>query len=187
MNHFYENIQGWFSYPHFYKEAVEKYPTESHFVEVGSWKGKSTSFMAVEIINSGKNIKFDCVDTWQGSLDEEPHRNDPSIINGTLYDEFLKNTNSVKHIINPIRLTSIEASKLYDNNSLDFVLIDASHIYQDVYDDINSWLPKIKIGGTLAGDDYSEQWPGVMQATNELIPFGHLIVINNCWKYIVCQ
>jgi hypothetical protein len=185
MLHYFQSIQGWFSYEHFYKEAIEKYQDGSHFVEVGSWKGKSTVFMAVEIANSDKNIKFDCVDTWQGSLDEEPHRNDPCIINCTLYDEFLKNIEPVKHIVNPIKSTSVEASKLYNDASLDFVLIDASHIYEDVCDDICSWLPKIKTGGTLAGDDYSEQWPGVIRAVNELIPMGQLVVINNCWKYIV--
>ena len=43
---------------------------------------------------------------------------------------------------------------LYENNSLDFVLIDASHKYIDVKEDIISWLPKVKKGGYLIGDDY---------------------------------
>ena len=29
--------------------------------------------MAVEIINSNKNIKFDCVDTWKGSIEHETY------------------------------------------------------------------------------------------------------------------
>ena len=36
-------------------------------MEVGSFLGKSAVFMAVEIINSGKRIKFDCIDHWKGS------------------------------------------------------------------------------------------------------------------------
>mgnify|MGYP003349871615 CR=1 FL=1 len=69
MQHFYENIgpENWFNYQDLYRMVVEKYPSGSHFIEVGSWKGRSSAFMAVEIINSGKNIKFDCVDTWEGS------------------------------------------------------------------------------------------------------------------------
>ena len=37
--------------------------------------------------DNGKNIKFDCVDTWLGSLDEEVHQTDPSVVNDTLFDE----------------------------------------------------------------------------------------------------
>ena len=69
MNHFYEQIQGWFDFEDLYSDVVKTFPEESHFVEVGSWKGKSASFMAVEIHNSKKQIKFDCVDTWNGSVE----------------------------------------------------------------------------------------------------------------------
>jgi len=71
-------------------------------------------------------------------------------------------------VINPIRTTSIEASKLYEDNSLDFVFIDASHKYVDVKDDIKSWLPKVRKGGILAGDDII--WGGVEKAVKELLP-----------------
>ena len=45
------------------------------------------------------------------------------------------------------------------DHSLDFVFLDASHEYKDVKDDIEHWLPKVKIGGTLGGDDMN--WKGV--------------------------
>ena len=48
---------------------VNHFTDNSHFVEIGSWKGRSASYMAVEIFNSRKNIKFDCVDTWCGSVE----------------------------------------------------------------------------------------------------------------------
>jgi len=66
MEHFYKDLgENWFTYPGLYSMIVEKYPTNSHFVEVGVWKGMSAAYMAVEIINSGKNIKFDCIDIWE--------------------------------------------------------------------------------------------------------------------------
>ncbi|MAH48569.1 hypothetical protein CMI37_22280, partial [Candidatus Pacearchaeota archaeon] len=65
MEHFYEGIHGWFNYQSLYTEIVNKYPSGSHFVEVGSWLGKSAAFMSVEIINSKKEIRFDCVDAWE--------------------------------------------------------------------------------------------------------------------------
>ena len=69
MEHFYESIEGWFSGTDkkCYDDAVEKYKDDDVFVEVGSFKGRSSIAMAVNIINSGKKIKFNCVDTCQGS------------------------------------------------------------------------------------------------------------------------
>ncbi len=166
MEHFFQNIQGWFNFDGLYHEQVQKAVEPAHFVEVGVWKGKSAAYMLVEIINSGKNIKFDLVDTWQGSLE---HQNDPEIVNNTLYDEYRANLAPVRDHYTERRMTSIEAAALYDDNSLDFVLIDASHEYLDVKADILAWLPKVKPGGTLAGDDIL--WPGVLKAVDELLTY----------------
>ena len=58
MEHFYRNIPGWFSYEYVYKDIVEQADDDSLFVEIGSYKGMSTAFMSVEIINSGKKYSF---------------------------------------------------------------------------------------------------------------------------------
>ena len=180
MNHFYENIQGWFSYPHIYSKVVAEATSPAHFVEVGAWKGRSSAYMAVEIINSKKDIKFDVVDTWKGS-DEEAHISDPYIQTDTLYDLFISNLKPVEKYYTPKRMSSIEASKLYKDNSLDFVLLDASHTYVDVKADILAWLPKVKKGALLIGDDYFSGFPGVIQAVQEVIPTSTIAVPH--WIY----
>ena len=109
--------------------------------------------MAVNIANSGKQIRFDAVDTWRGSVDEAVHQTDPAVINDTLYAEFLANMEPVKQYVNPVRASSQEALALYEDNSLDFVLIDGSHVYEDVRADITGWLQKLKPGCLIAGDD----------------------------------
>jgi hypothetical protein len=60
-----------------------------------------------------------------------------------------------------IRLPSIEASKLFDDGSLDFVYIDGDHSYDPVIADIESWEPKVRSGGIVSGHDYKisdETW-----------------------------
>ena len=60
MEHIYNQLnfgEDWFTYPNLYSDMVKKFPSGSKFVEVGSWKGKSSSYITVEIINSNKNIK----------------------------------------------------------------------------------------------------------------------------------
>lgn len=164
MEHFYRNIQGWFTFPTLYSEAVRQAKENSYFVEVGTWKGCSAAFMAVEIINSGKNIKFDCVDTWEGS---EEHNIKTASEKEKLYEEFLSNIEPVKHIINPVRCSSVEASKQYLDNSLDFVFIDAGHDYKSVMEDLVHWYPKVKKGGIISGHDYFHEWPEVVKAVND--------------------
>jgi predicted O-methyltransferase YrrM len=61
----------------------------------------------------------------------------------------------------------LDACKLYQDNSLDFVFIDASHEYQDVKEDIINWLPKVKIGGIIAGHDIGS--PEVGKAVVEVL------------------
>ncbi len=174
MEHFYQNIgEDWMDFQNFYSKMVEHFPDNSHFVEIGSWKGRSSSYMAVEILNSNKKIKFDCVDTWEGSL-EHTDVNSPFFIQELvdnkdwLYYEFLKNTLPVRDMINPIRLSSLESAKLYPDRSLDFIFIDASHEYEDVKQDILSWYPKVKKGGYIAGHDYTT-FDGVQKAVDEII------------------
>jgi cephalosporin hydroxylase len=182
--HFYTKIQGWFNYQELYHEIVKELPDNSHIVELGAWKGCSTAFLAVEIINSGKNIKLDVVDTWKGSIDEIGHQTDPDMIkyNGDIFPLFMENIDPVKHVINPIQLPTEEAYKLYADKSLDFVFLDANHSYACVKEDIKNWLPKVKAGGVFAGHDWNHiSWPGVVQAVKESFALDKIIVIGECW------
>lgn len=171
MEHFcFESHMGenWFTYPALYKAVVDYFPSGSHFIEVGVWKGMSASFMAVEIINSQKQIKFDCIDTWLGS---EEHKDIAEVQNNTLYEKFLENIKPVAHIINPIRIDSVEASKNYADGSINFVFIDGDHSYEGCKRDILAWLPKIADGGILAGHDYA--WtPHIQQLVSEIFGEG---------------
>lgn len=182
MEHFYQTIssENWFNYPDVYSMMVEKYGDGSHFVEVGTWKGQSACFMAVEIINSEKNIVFDCVDTWEyvQTSSEIPKRDFEN-----LYEIFLENILPVKDYINIVKGISWEASSKYDDNSLDFIFIDAAHDYYSVTKDLNSWFPKLKKGGTIAGHDY---YPGlgVYPAVNDFFKDKtKLKTTESCWIY----
>jgi cephalosporin hydroxylase len=167
MEHFYLDIQGWFDFDNIYKDMILNLSDGSHVVEVGSWKGKSAAFMCVEILNSGKQIKFDCVDIWSGAGEDGEYSNDNSVISQTLYDEFLKNMEPVIGLYTPIREWSDKAASRYNDGALDFVFIDAGHSYENVIADITAWLPKVKKGGVIGGHDYSHA-AGVKKAVNEV-------------------
>lgn len=171
MQHFYHKIHGWFNFENLYHQIVPLLPEGAHVVEVGAWQGRSAAYLGVEIVNSGKLITFDIVDTWEGSLE---HQNHELVQKDELYQVFLSNMKPLEGYYNPLRMTSLAAAELYADASLDFVLLDASHEYEDVLKDIRAWLPKIKQGGILAGDDYHHTWPGVVQAVKDSLP-QHLV------------
>jgi hypothetical protein len=184
MDHFYDKIEGWFyeDDKRSYDRAVYKYNSGDIFVEVGSFKGRSSIAMAVNIINSGKDIKFYCVDTWLGSIEHQSGQDseDKDVINNNLKNIFIKNIESVKNIITSIEKTSIEAANDFENSSLSFVFIDASHDYENVKKDLEAWYPKIKKGGTLAGHDWT--WPDVSRAVVEFANNKRLHAQNNIWE-----
>jgi hypothetical protein len=180
MKHYYSEIgEDWFTYPNFYSSMVNKFTDNSKFVEIGCWRGRSACFLGVEILNSGKNISLDCVDTWKGS---EEHLDYGILENDGLYKEFIHNIEPIKNIINPIRMTSLEASSLYPDGSLDFVFLDASHKYEDIKEDMEAWYPKVKSGGIFSGHDYPT-WPEVVKAVDRFFESRGLEFTSSeyCW------
>ena len=56
--------------------------------------------------------------------------------------------------VTQLRLSSLEAARRFNDSSLDLVYLDAGHSFEAVRNDIRAWLPKVKPGGLIAGDDY---------------------------------
>lgn len=166
MNHFYFNIDGWFGFQHIYLEAVHKY--DGIFVEIGAWKGRSTAFLAVEAIKSGKAIDLHVVDTFEGS-DEPEHHGDRDI--NRLRQVFDHNIAPVAEFLTVHQMTSVDAAARFADGSVSFALIDAAHDYDSVKADIAAWLPKMKTGGWLCGDDiaWGDDRP-VERAVTEMLP-----------------
>lgn len=43
----------------------------------------------------------------------------------------------------------------FEDNSVDIVLVDGCHSYDGVYEDLSLWMPKVKDGGSMWGDDFN--------------------------------
>lgn len=176
MIHYYQKIFGYFNFENFYRKMVDEAKDGDIFVEIGCYRGRSTAFLATEILNSNKKITLNCVDTWLGSPEH--------LRGGLAYDMatdipdglfklFLNNLYPFlgKEWFRIIREKSVDASKLFADESLDMVLIDAAHDYVSVTEDISAWYPKIKKNKILAGDDYG--WESVKKAVDDF--FGESI------------
>lgn len=90
-----------------------------------------------------------------------------------MYRNIVAKGKMYKNKLHVMRMDSEEAAKKIPDGSLDMVFIDANHAYEYVKKDIIAWLPKVKVGGILAGHDYGKKGPegnfGVTEAVNELI------------------
>lgn len=176
MEHYYKQLPGWAGFENLYREVVKLAPQDrpSVFVEIGSWLGRSAALMGVEVLNSGKPIVMHCVDPW---LDGGPDLRDTKYFKDLKtgpYETFLANVKPVAAVLNPMRMPSLEAAKLFVDGTLDFVMIDGDHSYEACKADIEAWLPKVRPGGIISGDDYL--WPGVKQAAHEAFgtPIAHI-------------
>ena len=182
LNHFYQNIQGWCDFADYYAKIVASLPDGAKVVEVGVWHGQSTAALAVEILNSGKAVRLDVVDHFNGSAEHERS----GLPMGNLRERFDANVTPVRHAIRNVHaMKSWDAAKLYADGSLDFVFIDASHDSPDVVRDVTAWWPKVKPGGILAGHDID--WVSVQAA---LKPFHEWAgvevtpVAARCWQAV---
>jgi len=150
-------IFGYSRYLQFYNEIVNNSEDGALFVEVGSFLGQSTAAMGKFIKDSGKNIDFHAVDIFELSdFSDEPHYDAVKKHGGDFLSTFINNIKlaGVAEYITPVKAKSTEAAEQYADRSISFLMIDASHAYEDVVEDIEVWYPKIKLGGIISGDDY---------------------------------
>lgn len=75
-----------------------------------------------------------------------------------------------------LRMMSGDAALKVGDGTLDFVFIDASHAYRDVWLDLRSWYPKLRPGGLFCGHDYTNPRDndGVRRAVNNFFQANQL-------------
>jgi len=182
IEHNYQSIEGWFNMEDQYLELLANTPENGIFVELGAYKGKSTSFIVTEMINRGRNINFYTADTFEGnsgSTDLKEVEAYKQVNVSKMYEEYLNNTEHLKSYFNTVVNYSHQVADSFNDNSVDCIFIDAGHSYKAVKADIQAWLPKMKDGSIMSGHDYTA-WKGVGEAVNELLGTPDKVE-NDCW------
>ena len=182
MDHNYKEIEGWFNMENQYLELLENTPEGGIFVELGAYKGKSTSFIVTEMINRNRDIQFYTVDTFQGdsgSTDSKEIEAYKQVDTSKMLDEFTENTKHLHEKLNVLINNSDLCAKMFEDNSVDTIFIDAGHSYEAVIKDIAAWLPKMKDGSIMAGHDYNS-WAGVKEAVDGAFDKPDKVE-NDCW------
>jgi len=135
-----------------------------HVAELGLWKGRTILY----ILQNCPDVRYIGVDEWRKC----PER--ANIPGGQTYEDWnmFGLETHVRKVVAPysdrvtiLKMSTVEASKLVADESLDLVFIDADHTEAGVRADIEHWGPKVKLGGILSGHDYD--WPMVRKVVDE--------------------
>lgn len=162
-NDMFTDAQQWFNYREFYDFISSK--NFNMLVEIGVWKGSSISYLATK----NKKSKIFAVDLFENTYVYKKRKKVIQSIYETYNNQLLK-TNT-RNIITDIKDYSWKGATHFDDNSLDFVFIDADHSYESVKKDLEAWYPKMKKGSIFSGHDYApyddHNHPGVKKAVDE--------------------
>lgn len=163
-------IPGWFDpvKAQALQQIVRQLTAGARLAELGSFMGRSS--IAIAAVMPAESRLW-CIDHFQGSVEHQGMKF------GDLFDSFQKNIAAfdVQSRIEVLRMSTQQAGDQFQPESLDFLLVDASHDYESVKADLERWYPRVKRGGFLVCDDYHTNWPGVMQAVNELNQPGQVV------------
>ena len=181
-------IQGWFDFHDIYSEMVAKLlELKRPLVEVGSWRGRSTVFLARTLKDSKAQRPFPpiyAVDTWEGTASDPAHALLMSELGIPLFNEFMGNLkfNGVDELVFPIQRESLRAARHFKDGELAGCFIDGDHSYDSVYADLEAWYPKVCAGGIFAGHDYF--WGEVSLALRHFCKGRNLTVVvrNKSWE-----
>ncbi|MDW8289338.1 MAG: class I SAM-dependent methyltransferase [Armatimonadota bacterium] len=132
-------------------------------VEIGSFKGKSTIWLAKGSL-AGAGVRVFAIDPHTGS---EEHRQDGQPV--WTYDEFVVNLRhaGVEEVVTPLLTTSAEAAAGFDQ-PVELLFIDGDHRYAAVRQDFDLWFPKLLEGGYLLMHD-TIRWDGPRRVARESV------------------
>ena len=141
----------------FYTDMAKHIPKGGSFLEVGSFLGRSLSFMG----SLRHDIELHSCDPWEDGFDPDLVLSGAKAViekHGSLYAAFL--ASMMEHVPEMLdrltinRMRSEPGLEMYKDASMDFMFIDGSHYYDAVLHDCKEALRIVKPGGIIAGHDY---------------------------------
>lgn len=150
---------------------------EGDIVEIGSWLGRSTVFLAKGCQIAHPNSVVHAIDTFEGTPGKETLYHDSLAENETIFERFKANLIAVglQDYVVSHRMQSKEARPLFNTAQVRLLFVDGCHKYEAVMQDINLWQPLLSPGGHLLLHDYARSSEaGVIEAAQDtIIRSGH--------------
>jgi hypothetical protein len=145
------------------RNAIPLYLKQKGYNGTGIEVGVAGGHYSEVLLEHSDLSRLFSVDPWSLSEANENWLSDPS-----LYLESVKRLTKFGLRSVVLRMMSVDAAKLFADNSLDFVYIDGWHWHVGINADISAWYPKVKSGGIFSGHDYCAYHPDVIVAVDRL-------------------
>ncbi len=179
-------IPGRAAYLWIYDEFIRTAREGAIVVEVGVALGKSVGYLATKLLEAGRSdVVVYAVDPWGGYARNGEQQTmaatEPGGDFGLFCRMMLEHCPEALELVKPLRTTSARAARMIAgaHSGVDLVLLDAAHDVDSVRTDLRVWLPNIREGGVIGGDDHhAEDFPGVIQACEEAFGVGGYEVRN---------
>ena len=146
-------------------------PAEGAVVEIGSYRGRSTAFLALgcQLTNRGQ---VTAIDHFMGSPEHQIGQmfTDAEVAKrGTTFHAFNRNLEKVGLIdfVTPISMKSVDAARDW-NRPIRLLFIDGDHSYESSKEDYELFEPFVVAGGVICFHDLGS-WEGVTRFFNEII------------------
>lgn len=152
--------------------VAEEGPGQGAVVEIGSYMGLSTCWLATGCKRAGRG-KVYAVDHFRGSPEHQVGEvcEDARIAAvGTTLHAFKEHlaAQQLEDWVEPVVASSAEAAAQWDGKPIRLLFIDADHSYEVSKLDFDCWSPFVEPGGLIAFHDIGT-WPGVTQFYTELL------------------
>jgi len=137
-------------------------------VEIGSWQGRSSTFLA-RAVKESKNGNFYAIDHFGGNVGKESFYKVEGTLNG-LKDNFNHNISKfgLSDVVHLLDMHTTEAAKQLEENTIRFLFIDGDHTKEGVRRDIELFFPRLIKGSIIVFDDYFDGFPGLVESVDEL-------------------
>ena len=129
---------------------LEFLPKDSIGAELGVEQGRFSEL----ILSTVRPKKLYLIDSWIDVMTGKFRNQEETLRQEKNYNDVRKKFQKYLEV-EIIRESSVDASKLFENNSLDWIYIDADHSYEGVSKDLIEWGEKIKLGGFMCGHDWT--------------------------------
>ncbi len=119
-------------------------------VEVGVDRGLFSEVLCKD----NPDLQLSCVDPWryEAFAKGNPYREKQEYFD-ECYKESVERLAPYNATI--IKKTSMDALADFEDESLDFVYIDANHDFVNFTQDLHHWIKKVRLGGIVSGHDYA--------------------------------
>ena len=119
-------------------------------VEIGVFRGE----FACQLLETWHGSKLILVDPWSHLSDYLDSWNGSHAEMERNYQITIARLARFESRTEILRMRSETAVNFVPNKSCDFIYLDANHSYAAVWNDLNLWFPKLRVGGTMSGHDY---------------------------------